>query len=127
MAGSAPDYDNVRMGGPDGLRIPQEAGKATFALKQEVTVTGAGSSTYTLQASEINASYLVVTKMGSATSVVSLPAATPGKVYVFKNSTGSSSACTFKVTGQSGIAVGDGSHAVLVCGAADIVRVTPDY
>ena len=32
MAGSFPDYDNVRMGGPDGIRIPQEVGKCNFVV-----------------------------------------------------------------------------------------------
>jgi len=124
---SAPDFDNVRWGGPDGLRVPQEAGKATLALKQMVTVNGGGSSTWTLLSTEISASELVVTNMGSITSVVSLSAAYPGKVYAFKNSTGSGSTCTLKVSGQTGTAVKDGSHAILVCNATDIERWTADF
>ena len=34
MAGTAPDYDNVRMGGPDGIRIPQEQGKVLLRRHQ---------------------------------------------------------------------------------------------
>ena len=50
-AGSPPDYDNVRMGGPQGLRIPTEQGKATFALKQVVLtpITFEDSATYESQ------------------------------------------------------------------------------
>lgn len=124
MAGSAPNYDNVRL--PGGIRIPQEVGTATMTVKKLITVNGSGASTYTLQSTEVNASELVITNMGSITSVVSLPAAIPGHIYAFKNSTGSGSNCTFKVTGQTGVAVKDGSHAILVCNQTDIERWTPD-
>lgn len=126
MAGSAPTYDNVRMGGPDGIRIPQEAGLASFRLNKMVIANGSGASTYTLQPNECQGSELVITNMGSITSVVSLPAAFPGHVFFFKNSTGSGSTCTFKVAGQTGVAVKDGSHAVLACNLTDIERWTPD-
>ena len=29
---TAPDFDNVRMGGPDGIRIPQEQGRCCFVV-----------------------------------------------------------------------------------------------
>lgn len=126
MQASAPDYDNVRWGGADGLRLPTEAGKATFAIKQLVTVAGGSSSTYALQSNQVDASLLLITAMSTATNnVVTLPAAIPGHIYAFKNSSGS--ACTFKVTGQTGTSVGIGSHAILVCNATDIERWTPDF
>ena len=31
-----PDYDNVRLGGPDGIRYPLEIGKGTFVVGKEV-------------------------------------------------------------------------------------------
>lgn len=35
MGGTAPNYDNIRWGGPDGLRIPQELAPATFLVQQD--------------------------------------------------------------------------------------------
>lgn len=127
MAGSAPDWDNVRWGGPDGLRVPTEASPATLAVKKLVTVNGGGLATYTLTASDMMASVLVVTSMGSVASTVLLPAASPGKVYAFKNSTGSGSNCTFKVTGKTGVAVADGSHMMLVCNTTDIEQYSAAF
>jgi hypothetical protein len=112
------------MGGPGGIRIPTEVGKATFDVTKMVTINGQGASTYTLSAVESNASMLVITNMGSITSVVSLPAAFPGAFYLVKNSTGSGSTVTFKVAGQTGVAVADGSHAILASNATDIERWT---
>lgn len=123
---SAPLYDDVRWWRP-GLRIPREAQGGTVGVRQQITVNGGGASTYTLQSTEVNASSLIITNMGSTSSVVSLPAAIPGAVYAVKNSTGSGSSCTFKVTGQTGTAVTDGSHAILVCNSTDIERWTANY
>jgi hypothetical protein len=131
MAGSAPNYDNVMWPGSGGLRVPQEAAssgnKASLSVNKLVTVNGGGASTYTLKDFECQASYLVITNMGTQTSVVSLPAAFPGTFYFFKNSTGSGSNCTFKVTGQSGASVADGSHAIFVCSATDLEKWTATF
>jgi hypothetical protein len=120
MAGTAPNYDNVQWPGSDGLRVPQETAPATLAVVKMATVNGGGASTVTLTPAQTGASVLVITNMGSVASTVLLPAAFPGHVYAFKNSTGSGSNCTFKVTGQTGVAVADGSHAILVCNTTDI-------
>ena len=45
MAGTAPDYDNIRMGGPDGIRIPTEVGKCTFVVTTSQNIN-AGATTY---------------------------------------------------------------------------------
>lgn len=127
MASTAPDYANERWPGSGGLRVPQEAGKATLAVKKLVIVSGGGLATYTLNPSEIQASVLVITNMGSVASTVFLPAAIPGHVYAFKNSTGSGSNCTFKVTGQTGTAVADGSHVILACNNTDIEKWTAAF
>ena len=37
MAATAPNFDNIRMGGPDGLRIPMELAPATFAVSTAPT------------------------------------------------------------------------------------------
>ena len=126
MPANPPFYEDIRWPGAGGLRVPQEAAPASLAIDKMVTVNGNGASTITLNSSQVGASELVITNMGSITSVVSLPAAFPGHIYAFKNSTGSGSTCTFKVTGKTGVAVADGSHAILVCNATDIERWTPD-
>ena len=44
MAASAPNFDNVRLGGPDGLRYPLELAPATFAVTTAPTYyTAAGA------------------------------------------------------------------------------------
>lgn len=126
MAGSPPDYDNIRQGGPDGLRIPQEQGKATYAVKKLVTVnlgTEGSGNVYTLLPSETLSSEVIVTN-GSGAATVKWPGAFPGHVFVAYNNSGAT--CTFQVTGQTGVAVATGKRAVLVCESTDIARVTAD-
>lgn len=127
MAGSPPYYDNVRMGGPDGLRIPQEANQATFAIEKLVSIDvgGAGvTNTVNLTPDQCLASEVIVTDAGSGATTVVWPGAFPGHVFVVYNHSGQ--AVTFKVTGKTGISVADTKRALLVCEAADIARVTAD-
>lgn len=126
---SPPDYDNVRQGGPDGLRIPQEQGKATYAIKKLSNVdigTQGSSSSVTLISSQTLSSELVVTNSVSSTvaATVNFPGAFPGHMFVVFNNT--ASGCTFKVAGQTGISVGSGKRAVLVCESVDIARAAAD-
>jgi hypothetical protein len=126
MAGSPPDYDNVRQGGPDGLRIPQEQGKATYAIKKltSIDIGKVGSSNvYTLTPDQTLSSEIIVTD-ASAAATVKWPGAFPGYVFVAYNNSGQS--CTFQVTGQTGVQIANGKRAVLVCEATDIARVTAD-
>lgn len=119
-----PDYDNIRQGGPDGIRIPQEQGKCTYAIKKLVTVNlTTSASPYTLAPSETLASEVITTSATAASSVV-WPGAFPGHLFAVYNNSGST--VTFKVTGQTGVAVATGKHAVLVCESTDIARVTAD-
>jgi hypothetical protein len=126
-AGSPPDYDNVRMIGPQGLRIPTEQGKATFALKYHVAlnVGGAGvTNTINLPVNQTLGSDYVVTNAGSGATTVVWPGSFPGHFFVVYNNSGQ--ACTFKVTGQNGISVANSMHAILVDNGTDIARVTAD-
>lgn len=129
MAANPPDYDNVRWGGPDGLRVPQEAGKATLAIKKLSNVnvgTQGAANSVTLLPDQALASELVITNSVSSTtaSTVSFPGAFPGHLFVAFNNT--ASGCTVKVVGQTGISVGSGKRAVLVCEAVDIARAAAD-
>lgn len=130
MAATPPDYDNVRWGGPDGLRVPQEAGKATLALKQEIDINvgGAGSTnTVNLTSAQQSGSYYTVTNAGSGATTVNFPVgAAPGHVFTVYNNSGQT--CTFKVSGLTGVAVANAKKAILVVDkvAGDVLRVTAD-
>lgn len=129
MAGTAPDWDNVRWGGSqsNGLRVPQEMAPATLTIKKILTVNvgGAGSTnTVALQANQCLASYLIVTNAGSGASTLTWPAAFPGYVVVVYNNSGQNA--IFEVTGQAGITVANTKRAILVCDATTFQRVTAD-
>jgi hypothetical protein len=127
MAGSAPNFDNVRMGGPDGIRIPQELGSVTFVCDKLVAIDvgGAGTTnTVNLTPDQCLGTEFIVTNAGSGATTVTWPAAFPGHVFVASNASGQS--CTFVVSGQTGIAVANAKKAILVCESTDIARVTAD-
>lgn len=128
MAANPPDYDNVRLGGPDGLRYPLEQGKATFALKHQVSINigGAGSTnTVNLAMNQTIGSEYVFTNAGSGATAVVWPGAFPALVFVVHNNSGQ--AMTLGVTGQTAIAgPANGTRALFVCESANIARVTPD-
>lgn len=129
MAGTPPDYDNVRQGGPNGLRIPQEQGKATYAIKKLVSISlgGAGSTnTVNLTPDQTLASEYVVTNAGSGATTLVWPGAFPGHAFVVYNNSGQ--ALTLEVTGQSGISgPANGTRALFVCESGNIARVSSDY
>ena len=129
MAGTPPNYDNVRMGGPDGLRIPQEAGVADFAVNKLVTIAlGALSAdnATTLTPDQCQASEIIVTASGAHNVVLSLPGAFPGHLYTVFASVATGQTVTLKVTGQTGVAVASAKRAILICESTDIARVTAD-
>ena len=124
MAGSAPNYDNVQWPGSDGLRVPQEMAPATLVVRAPVALTlPSAGATVTLSPNQSQPSEIIVTGATVASTVV-FPGAFNGMSFVAYNN--SSSGCTFKVTGQTGISVGSAKRAILVCEAADIARVTAD-
>lgn len=78
MGGTAPFYDNIRWGGPDGLRVPQELAPATFLVQQDggalapVTLTSslATQPTLNLTDSELTLGYQGSTTLsGSAKAI----------------------------------------------------------
>lgn len=76
------DYDNVRMGGPDGIRIPQEAGKCTFVVKKEVDL-GIVSGTVNLTAVQAAASFITANPSAALTLV--LPVCQQGHETLIQN------------------------------------------
>lgn len=125
MAGTAPDYDNVRWGNT--LRVPQEAGKATLSVRKLSTIAlGAitAAQSIILTPEQVNASEIIVTATGVFAVTLNLPAAFPGKLYVvFNNGAGT---LNLKVTGQTGVTVATTKRALLVCESTDVARVTAD-
>jgi hypothetical protein len=126
-----PDYDNIRWPASQstGLRVPLEQAPATLDIKKLSNVnigTQGSSNSVTLVAGQTLASELVVTNTVSSTTAgtVVFPVAFPGHMFIVYNNT--SSGCTFVVKGQTGISVGSGKRAVLVCESIDIARASAD-
>ena len=113
MAGTPPDYDDVRWGGPDGLRIPQEVGKATLAVKKTATLTAVTGSV-ALTPDQAGASYFSVLDTGATTLVFP---SLPGHAFIVNNLAASTGAVTPEVTGQSAattaVAAGHLQHFVI--------------
>ena len=129
MAGNPPYYDNMRWGGPGGVRIPQESFPATMALSHEVDINvgGAGvTNTINLSLNQTRMSYYTLTNAGSGATTVKWPAVLPGLVFTVYNNSGQSS--VWMVTGKTGITVANGKMAILVMDSVsgDIKRVTAD-
>jgi len=129
MAGTPPDYDNVRWPGADGLRVPQEMAPATLAITKEIDINvgGAGTTnTVNLTPDQLRAPYYTVTNAGSGATTINWPAVLPGIVFTVYNNSGQ--ACTFKVTAKTGISVANAKRAILAMDkvSGDITRVTAD-
>jgi len=130
MAGSAPNYDNVRWpGSPStGLRVPQEQAPATLAVinQANINVGGSGSTnTVNLLPTQTLATELVVTNAGSGATTLVWPAAFPGFVFSVYNNSGQ--ALNLEVTGQSAITgPANGTRAMFVIESANVARLTPD-
>jgi hypothetical protein len=101
MAGFPPDYDNVRWGGPDGLRVPQEVGKATLVVKREVTLS-VTSGTITLPVDQAGSSYFSVLDTGATTLVFP---SLPGHEFIVNNLAASAGSVTVEVASQSATAI----------------------
>jgi len=75
MAGSAPDYDNERLGGPSGLRYPLEVGKGVFLVQPDGSPLIVGAFNATTAGSGI------ALKDGTQTYVMRGNADDGGKVF----------------------------------------------
>ena len=94
---TAPDYDNIRTGGPDGIRIPQEVGKCTFKVKADIYLT-AVTGTVTLPSTQAGASYFSVSNTGATTLIFPL---LPGHEFTVNNLAASSGSVTVEVLNQT--------------------------
>jgi hypothetical protein len=128
MAGTPPDYDNVRWPGADGLRVPQEMAPATLAITKEVDInigTQGSSNVVNLNANQLRATYYYLTNASGA-ATINFPVVLPGVVFTVSNQSGQT--VTLLVKGKTGVAVASTKHAILAMDttAGDIVRVTAD-
>jgi len=123
---TSPFYDNIRKGGPEGIREPMESQNSTYKTYKTVNHSyGTGHSDWVLTSNEQAGSFFDVTGTTDATGAKAIfPGADPGRSMVVFNET--AQAITFLVSGQTGIAVASGKKAVLIFGATDILRVTAD-
>ena len=130
---TAPNYDNVQWPAGGGFRIPTEAigtggaGKnaGTVDIQSLITLNfGGAHAAKTLTAAQTVASVILCTNADATATTVTFPAAQPGKVFVVNNT--STSAITFLVTGQTGIAVATGKSATLYFNATDVARASAD-
>lgn len=87
MAATPPDYDNVRMGGPDGIRIPQEVGKSAFLVEKEVDLVFTGlTSPLTLTPTQLGNYFTFASASGAFT--VSFPYGSGSKIFAVANHSG---------------------------------------
>ena len=123
---SAPNYENIREGGPEGIRKPMEVTKATYQVFKELDLT-VTSASETLNPDQAAASYITVTGATGALNVI-FPVCQAGNTVVVSNVNAHAAAVTFKVTGKTGIAVAANKRAILMHDglSGDIVRITAD-
>ena len=99
MYPTAPDWDNVRMGGPDGIRIPQEVGKATFAIEKEVDLNLTGvTSPLLLNSLQLGTYFTLASASGAVT--VSFPYGSASKIFLVANHSGQT--ITFNIAAGPG-------------------------
>jgi hypothetical protein len=99
MAGTAPDYDNVRLGGPSGLRYPTEVGKASFVVGKEVDLVLTGVTSPLLLTSTQLGNYFTVASASGATTI-SFPYGSSSKIFAVANHSGST--ITFNIAAGPG-------------------------
>jgi hypothetical protein len=96
--GTAPDYDNVRWPGADGLRVPQEVAPATLMVKKEVDL-GSISGSVTLNPTQSLVSFITATP--TANSTIIWPACFPGLVVTVANLAAATYTLTCEISGNS--------------------------
>lgn len=89
MAGlvTAPDFDNIRWGGPDGLRVPTELGKATLIAGKEVDLIFTSLVTPVLLTPQQLGNYFTFASASGAFTV-SFPYGSGSKQFAVANHSG---------------------------------------
>lgn len=97
---SGPYYDNIREGGPDGIRKPMEVMKATYAVQKDVNLGAvAGPATVTLTPDQTGATVIEAAPTGGTLTIV-YPACIPGKILVVVN-TSTTESVVVEVSGNT--------------------------
>lgn len=98
-APTAPDYDNVRLGGPSGLRYPLEVGKASFVVGKEVDLVLTGvTSPLLLNTTQLGNYFTVASASGAVT--ISFPYGASSKQFIVANHSGQT--ITFNIAAAPG-------------------------
>lgn len=101
MAGlvTAPDWDNVRLGGPDGLRYPLEVGKASLIAGKEIDISLTGLTSPLLLSSIQLGNYFRTTNATGAFTI-SFPYGSSSKQFLVANTSGQT--ITFNIAAGPG-------------------------
>ena len=84
---TAPDFDNVRLGGPDGIRYPLEVGRSSFVVGKEVDLVFTGlASPLTLSPQQLGNYFTFASASGAFT--VSFPYGSASKLFLVANHSG---------------------------------------
>lgn len=108
MAGSptAPMYDNIRLGGPDGLRYPLEVQHATFVVGKELDIDFTKMlSPVILTPDQAGGNYFTFAN-GPVASAIQFPYGSASKIFAVANHSGS--AVTVQIAASSGVAASTG-------------------
>lgn len=108
MAGNpvAPLYDNVRLGGPDGLRYPLEVQRATFVVSKEVDLNLANmTSPLILNPDQAGGNYFTFSGATGAFTV-EFPYGSSSKIFAVANNSGQT--VTVKIAPGPGVAASTG-------------------
>lgn len=85
----APEWDNVRLGGSDGLRYPLEVGRATFVVGKEVDIDFSMTPTPVVLNSQQLGNYFTFVNAAGA-SVIQFPFGSGSKTFAVANHSGQS-------------------------------------
>lgn len=96
MAGTAPNYDDIRWPAKGGLRLPQEAYPATLAIYGETDLKTVAGGTIILTPIQAGSSLISITPTANTTLVFPGPICQAGKSVMIANL----AAITFTVTCQ---------------------------
>jgi|SRR5580692_4241259 hypothetical protein len=86
-APTAPDFDNIRFGGPDGLRMPLELGKASLIASKEVDLVFTSLSSPVLLTPQQLGNYFTFASASGAFTV-SFPYGSASKLFLVANHSG---------------------------------------
>jgi hypothetical protein len=96
---TAPDWDDVRLGGPDGLRYPLELGKAAFIAGKEVDLVFTGVTSPLLLSSTQLGNYFTLASASGAVTV-SFPYGSSSHQFLVANHSGQT--ITFNIAAGPG-------------------------